>query len=68
MVFLKDGVPEKVRDKNRRGVMQFFLELTKRNVPSVQETLIMAYGQAARYVERCHIQNNDLLLTQSQDL
>jgi hypothetical protein len=31
--------------------MQLFVELTKRNVPSVQETLIMAYGQAARYVK-----------------
>jgi len=48
MIFLGDDVPAMVRDKNRRGMMQFFLELTKRNVPSVQETLIMAYGQAAR--------------------
>jgi serine/threonine-protein kinase ATR len=48
MVFLGHDVPEKVRNKNRRDMMQFFLELTKRNAPSVQETLIMTYGQAAR--------------------
>jgi hypothetical protein len=51
MTFLGDRVPDTVRDKNRRGMMQFLLELTKRNAPSTQETLIIAYGQAARFVE-----------------
>lgn len=48
MVFLEDRIPDAVRDKNRRAMIQFFVELTKRNATSLQETLIMAYGQAAR--------------------
>jgi serine/threonine-protein kinase ATR len=48
MTFLGDDVTDTVRAKNRRGMIQFLVELTKRNVPSVQETLIIAYGLAAR--------------------
>lgn len=48
MTFLRDDIPRNVRDKNRRATMQFLAELTRRNVPAQQETLIMAYGQAAR--------------------
>ncbi|KAJ4304960.1 serine/threonine-protein kinase M1 [Kalmusia sp. IMI 367209] len=48
MAFLRDDISRHVRDKNRRATMQFLAELTKRNNPSQQETLIMAYGQAAR--------------------
>lgn len=48
MAFLRDDISKQVRDKNRRATMQFFAELTRRNVISQQETLIMAYGQAAR--------------------
>ncbi|KAF2678362.1 hypothetical protein K458DRAFT_348412 [Lentithecium fluviatile CBS 122367] len=48
MTFLGNGVDAAIRDKNRRGIIQLFVELTKRNVTSLQETLILAYGQAAR--------------------
>lgn len=48
MTFLRDDISRHVRDKNRRATMQFLAELTRRNVPAQQETLIMAYGQAAR--------------------
>lgn len=48
MAFLRDDINKLVRDKNRRATIQFFAEITRRNVPSQQETLIMAYGQAAR--------------------
>lgn len=48
MTFLRDDISRHVRDKNRRQTMQFLAELTRRNVPAQQETLIMAYGQAAR--------------------
>lgn len=48
MTFLRDDISRQVRDKNRRATMQFLAELTRRNVPAQQETLIMAYGQAAR--------------------
>lgn len=48
MTFLRDDISRHVRDKNRKATMQFLAELTRRNVPAQQETLIMAYGQAAR--------------------
>lgn len=66
MIFLGDDVPDAVRDKNRRGMIQFFVELTKRNAPSVQETLIKAYGQAARYVQDFSIRI--FSTNQSQDM
>jgi serine/threonine-protein kinase ATR len=48
MVFLGDSVPKSVRQKNRVSLLGFFQTLSKRDVISDQETLIMAYGQAAR--------------------
>ncbi|KAF1978386.1 hypothetical protein BU23DRAFT_586870 [Bimuria novae-zelandiae CBS 107.79] len=48
MTFLRDDISRHVRDKNRRATMQFLAELTRRNVPTQQETLIIAYGEAAR--------------------
>ncbi|KAF2867552.1 protein kinase rad3 [Massariosphaeria phaeospora] len=48
MVFLRDDVPKSIRGKNRMSTLEFLFTLTKRDVLSEQETLIMAYGQAAR--------------------
>lgn len=48
MVFLRDDVPKKTRDKNRMLALGFFNTLSQENKLPVQETLIMAYGQAAR--------------------
>ena len=65
MTFLRDDIPRHVRDKNRRATMQFLAELTRRNVPAQQETLIMAYGQAARTCsgEELHIILGQLVRT-----
>ncbi|KAF2115782.1 hypothetical protein BDV96DRAFT_599348 [Lophiotrema nucula] len=48
MVFLRDDIPRPVRTKNRMASLEFFQTLSRRDVLSEQETLIMAYGQAAR--------------------
>lgn len=50
MVFLRDDVPKFVRRKNRMSALEFLQTLSKRDILSEQETIIMAYGQAARYV------------------
>ena len=57
MTFLRDDISKPTRDKNRRATIQFLVELTRRNVPSQQETLVMSYGQAARICtgEELHI-------------
>ncbi|KAF2473193.1 uncharacterized protein BDR25DRAFT_257421, partial [Lindgomyces ingoldianus] len=48
MVFLREDVPKSVRGKNRMSTLEFFQELSKRDALTEQETIIMAYGQAAR--------------------
>ncbi|CAI6340552.1 unnamed protein product [Periconia digitata] len=48
MSFLRNSVPKPVRDRNRKNTLAFFGELSERNSPGIQETLVMAYGQAAR--------------------
>ncbi|KAF2178853.1 hypothetical protein K469DRAFT_598368 [Zopfia rhizophila CBS 207.26] len=48
VVFLRDDVPKSVRGKNRRATLEFFQTLSKRDILSEQETIIMAYGHAAR--------------------
>ncbi|KAF2791318.1 hypothetical protein K505DRAFT_376871 [Melanomma pulvis-pyrius CBS 109.77] len=48
MTFLRDDIPKSIRGKNRMLTLGFLHELSKRDVLSEQETLIMAYGQAAR--------------------
>jgi serine/threonine-protein kinase ATR len=52
MSLLRNDVPKVIRDKNREATLSFFGGLTQLNKPAIQETLIMAYGQAARYVHR----------------
>ncbi|KAF2280300.1 protein kinase rad3 [Westerdykella ornata] len=48
MVFLRTDVPQPIRGKNRMLALEFFDTLSKKDTLSVHETLIMAYGQAAR--------------------
>ncbi|CAO2647756.1 Nn.00g086780.m01.CDS01 [Neocucurbitaria sp. VM-36] len=48
MVFLRDDISKSTRQKNRRSTIEFLDALSKRDVLSDQETLIMAYGQIAR--------------------
>ena len=48
MVFLRDDVPRSVRAKNRISSLEFFHTLAKRDLLAEQETLILAYGNAAR--------------------
>ena len=50
MTFLRDDIDKSIRDTNRKDTLVFFGELAERNLPGIQETLVMAYGQAARYV------------------
>jgi hypothetical protein len=49
MVFLRDNIPSGIRKKNRQSTVEFLGALAKRNVLADQETLILAYGQVARY-------------------
>lgn len=46
--FLHDDVAQPTRGKNRMFVLEFFHTLSKKDTLAVHETLIMAYGQAAR--------------------
>ncbi|KAH8732219.1 hypothetical protein GQ44DRAFT_602205 [Phaeosphaeriaceae sp. PMI808] len=48
MVFLRNGIPRHIRQKNRRSTVEFLGVLGKRDVISDQETLILAYGSVAR--------------------
>lgn len=48
MVFLRDDIPKPIRRKNRMLTLEFFQTLVRKDVLTLQETLIMAYGQAAR--------------------
>ncbi|ORX98750.1 hypothetical protein BCR34DRAFT_142938 [Clohesyomyces aquaticus] len=48
IVFLRDDIPRSIRGKNRMSTLEFLHELSRRDVVSEQETIIMAYGQAAR--------------------
>ncbi|KAF2733102.1 hypothetical protein EJ04DRAFT_295336 [Polyplosphaeria fusca] len=48
MVFLRDDIPRSVRTRNRLSTLEFLQTLSRRDILSEQETLIMAYGQAAR--------------------
>jgi serine/threonine-protein kinase ATR len=50
MVFLRSDIPSDIRQKNRRSTVEFLDALAKRGVLADQETLILAYGQVARYV------------------
>ena len=47
MVFIRDDISKSTRQKNRRSTIEFLDVLSKRDVLSDQETLIMAYGQIA---------------------
>lgn len=47
MVFVRDDIAKSARVRNRRSTIEFLDALSKRNVLSDQETLIMAYGQIA---------------------
>ncbi|KAF2747396.1 hypothetical protein M011DRAFT_458655 [Sporormia fimetaria CBS 119925] len=48
MVFLRNDIPQPVRGKNRMIALEFFQTLSAKDTLPVHETLIMAYGQAAR--------------------
>jgi len=48
MTFLRDDIPRSIRGKNRINTLGFLHELSKRDNLSEQETLILAYTQAAR--------------------
>ncbi|KAF1999599.1 hypothetical protein P154DRAFT_467308, partial [Amniculicola lignicola CBS 123094] len=48
MVFLRDDAPKSVRGKNRMSTLEFLHTLSQRDNFSEQETIIMAYGLAAR--------------------
>ena len=48
MSFLGHNVPKSVKGKNRMSTLEFFQSLSKKDAPSIQETLVIAYGQAAR--------------------
>lgn len=45
--FLRDGLPDELRTRNRQLAMEYLRSLSDRDVASEQETLIMAWGQAA---------------------
>ncbi|OCK82203.1 hypothetical protein K432DRAFT_473031 [Lepidopterella palustris CBS 459.81] len=47
-VFLRSDVPKDVQKKNRVAALDFFRNLADRNLLPEQETLILAFGQAAR--------------------
>ncbi|KAL0265042.1 serine/threonine-protein kinase M1 [Diplodia seriata] len=47
-VFLHDGVPEDIRQKNRISALNFMVQIADRNALGEQETLIVAWGQVAR--------------------
>ncbi|KAF2813925.1 protein kinase rad3 [Mytilinidion resinicola] len=46
--FLRQGVPKEVKRKNRLTALNFYRTLAERNDLPIQETLILAYGRAAR--------------------
>lgn len=48
MVFLRSEITNRIRQKNRTSVIEFFDALVKREVLADQEALILAYGQVAR--------------------
>ncbi|KAF2644722.1 hypothetical protein P280DRAFT_390394 [Massarina eburnea CBS 473.64] len=48
MSFLREDVPKKTRKGNRVYTLQFLAQLTERNKPDIQETVIIHYGQRAR--------------------
>lgn len=48
MVFLRNDMSNRVRQKNRTSVVEFFDALVQRGVLADQETLILAYGHVAR--------------------
>jgi serine/threonine-protein kinase ATR len=48
MTFLRDDIHKSIRGKNRMSTLGFLHQLSKRDVLSEQETIIMTYGQAAR--------------------
>ncbi|KAI8936862.1 hypothetical protein NX059_006098 [Plenodomus lindquistii] len=48
MVFLRRDLPNRVKAKNRRSVIEFLDALSQRDVLSDQESLVMTYGQIAR--------------------
>jgi serine/threonine-protein kinase ATR len=48
MVFLRDDIASPVKEENRMSTLGFFQTLSKKDTLYVHETLIMAYGQAAR--------------------
>ncbi|OJD39951.1 protein kinase rad3 [Diplodia corticola] len=47
-VFLHDGVPEDIRQKNRIAALNFLVQIADRDELNEQETLIVAWGQVAR--------------------
>lgn len=49
-MFLHDGVPEEIRQKNRISALNVMVQIADREVLGEQETLIIAWGQVARYV------------------
>lgn len=48
MVFLRNDISNRVRQKNRMSVVEFFDALVQRGILADQETLILAYGHIAR--------------------
>ena len=50
MTFLRDDIPKAVRTNNREKTLEYYGGLTDLNKPDIQEAVILAYSQRARYV------------------